>query len=241
MTDTKFNWSRAAKLAAAPLMLGTVAACATPFKADVSRFATQLPAPQGQTFAVVADDPALAGGLEFALYADYVEAEMARLGYVQAAGPENANLLVRFDYDVDNGRERVRSTGSGFYDPFYSSWYGYRPIGYSRLGYRSRYRGYGGFRGGPWAFGYHDPFFDGPQVRSYTVYTSEIDLKIDNTATGERLFEGSAEAVSRSDRLQYLVPNLVDAMFTDFPGNSGETVRISIAPEDRSKKVRRID
>ena len=28
-------------------------------------FATQLPAPQGQTYAVVADDPSLAGGLEF--------------------------------------------------------------------------------------------------------------------------------------------------------------------------------
>ena len=239
MTISTFNWSRAAKLAAAPLMLGTVAACATPFKADVSRFATTLPAPQGQTFAVVADDPALAGGLEFALYADYVEAEMAKLGYVQAASPEAANLLVRFDYGVDNGRERVRSTGAGFYDPFYSSWYGYRPFRYSRLGLRSRYRGF--YRGGPWAYGFHDPFFGGPQIRSYTVYTSEIDLKIDDTATGQRIFEGSAEAVSRSDRLQYLVPNLVDAMFTDFPGNSGETLRISIAPEDRSKKVRRID
>ena len=42
----------------APLMLATLAACATPFNADVSRFASQLPAPQGQTFAIVADDPA---------------------------------------------------------------------------------------------------------------------------------------------------------------------------------------
>ena len=64
-------------------------------------------------------------------------------------------------------------------------------------------------------------------------------MKIDNTATGQRLFEGKAQAVSTSDRLQYLVPNLVEAMFTDFPGNSGETLRISIKPEET--KVRRID
>ncbi|RYD96065.1 MAG: DUF4136 domain-containing protein, partial [Sphingomonadales bacterium] len=32
---------------------------------------------------------------------------------------------------------------------------------------------------------------------------------------------------------QYLVPNLVQALFTDFPGRSGETVRISIAPENQ--------
>ena len=46
-------------------------------------------------------------------------------------------------------------------------------------------------------------------------------MKIDNTATGERLFEGQAQAVSRSNRLHALVPNLVDAIFTDFPGKFG--------------------
>ena len=70
-------------------------------------------------------------------------------------------------------------------------------------------------------------------MHSYTIYTSGIDMKIDRTADGQRLFEGRAQAISTSNRLQYLVPNLVDAMFTGFPGNSGETVRISIAPEDQ--------
>ncbi|MBL45003.1 MAG: lipoprotein transmembrane [Sphingomonadaceae bacterium] len=216
------------------MILAGLAACATPFKADVSRYQTQLPAPQGESYYVVADDPALAGGLEFAQYANLVEAQMARLGYAEAASPEDATLLVRFDYGVDNGRERVRTTG--FHDPFYSPWYGYRsPFGYrSRLGYyRPRYYG------SRWGYGFYDPWFGGPEVRSYTVYTSGIDMKIDRAATGERLFEGKAQAVSTSNRLQYLVPNLVEAMFTDFPGNSGETLRISIAPEKTT--VRRID
>ncbi|WP_114522428.1 DUF4136 domain-containing protein [Altererythrobacter sp. ZODW24] len=221
MTRFSQNWGRRLKLVAAPLMLATVAACATPFKADVSRFQTQLPAPQGQTFAVVADDPALAGGLEFSRYADFVEAEMAALGYTEAS-PENATLLVRFDYGVDNGRERIRRSGFGGYgDPFYSPWYRYSP--YRRLGFRH-------YRASRWGYGWHDPFFDSG-VRSQTVYTSGIDMKIDRTADGERLFEGKAQAASTSNRLQYLVPNLVEAMFTDFPGNSGETVRISVAPE----------
>ena len=58
-------------------------------------------------------------------------------------------------------------------------------------------------------------------------------MKIDRKADGVRLFEGKAEAVSTSNRLQHLVPNLVEAMFTNFPGNSGETVRISVAPEKK--------
>jgi hypothetical protein len=232
MTSLKHGWRRQFKLASVPILLAGLAACATPFKADVSRFQTQLPAPQGESFYVVADDPGLAGGLEFAQYADFVEAEMARLGYVQAPSADDATLLVRFDYGVDNGRERVRTTG--FHDPFYSPWYGYRPFYRSRLGYYHP-RSFGS----RWGYGFYDPWFGGPEIRSYTVYTSGIDMKIDRTATGERLFEGRAQAVSTSDRLQYLVPNLVDAMFTDFPGNSGETVRISIKPED--KVVRRID
>ena len=217
-----FKWGRTAKLASVPLLLAGLAACATPFRADVSRFQTQLPAPAGESFYVVADDPTLAGGLEFALYADEVEAQMERLGYAQAASPEAASLLVRFDYDVDNGRERIRSTGTGFYDPFYSPWYGYSP--YRSRFYRSRFNR-------AWGYGFYDPWFGGPDIRSTTVYTSGIQMKIDRTADGQRLFDGSAEAVSTSNRLQYLVPNLVEAMFTDFPGNSGETVRISIAPE----------
>ncbi|WP_324261594.1 DUF4136 domain-containing protein [Altererythrobacter sp. H2] len=233
MNTTRNTRVRLMKLAAVPLLLAGLAACATPFKADVSRFQTQLPAPQGQSFAVVADDPALAGGLEFSRYADLVEAQMARLGYAQAASPEQASLLVRFDYGVDNGRERVRSTG--FADPFWGSWHSYRPVYYrTRSGYIRRIH-----PSSAWGYGFHDPWFGGGEVESYTVFTSGIDLKIDNVASGQRLFEGKAEAVSTSNRLPHLVPNLVEAMFTDFPGNSGETVRITIAPD--KKTVRRID
>jgi len=211
--------------AALPVALALgLSACATPFKADVSRFAVPLPAPAGQTFAVVAEDPKLAGGLEFATYANAVAAELTQLGYTRAASPESADMLVRFDYRVDNGRERVRTDFNGGF-------------GYGGFG------GFGRFNRG-YAFGLYDPFlfgggFGGPDVRSYTIYTSGVDVKIDRRADGQRLFEGKAEAVSRSNRLPRLVPNLVDALFTDFPGNSGETVRITI--RDDEKTVRPTD
>ena len=222
--------SRFAKLVAMPLILASLGACTQNFNANVSRFATQLPAPQGQSFAVVADDPAMAGGLEFSQYSRLVEAQMARIGYAPAS-PETASLLVRFDYGVDKGREKVRSTGFQ-HDPFYSPWYGY---GRNHFGYGGNHFGYnriGYYPRGAWGYGFHDPFFDNG-YESYTVYTSGIELKIDRRADGQRLFEGKAEALSTSNRLQYVVPNLVEAMFTGFPGNSGETVRISVAPEKK--------
>jgi len=229
--------ARGMKIAAVPLLLAGLAACATPFRADVSRFESQLPAPAGQTFVVLPEDPALAGGLEFARYADYVEAEMEELGYTQAASPDDATLLVLFDYGVDDGREKVVSQPGFYGDPFFSPWYGYRPFyyrgpgGVPRLGYVPR---------GAWGYGWNPGYFGyGRDIDSYTVYTSGIDLKIDRASDGQRLFEGRAQAVSTSNRLQYLVPNLVEAMFTDFPGNSGETVRITIKPEDQAVKPSR--
>jgi hypothetical protein len=205
------------KLAAAILLMCALAACASPFNANVSRFQSQLPAPSGQTFAVVADDPRMAGGIEFSQYAHLVEAKLAQHGYTPVPDPAHATLLVRFDYGVDKGRERIRSYGFGA--PYWGPWYG-----------PGRY--WGPWHGGPWSYGWYDPWFDNG-IESYTVYTSGIDMKIERRADGLRLFEGKAEAVSTSNRLQYLVPNLVEAMFTGFPGNSGETVRISVAPEKK--------
>ena len=220
-----FGWM---KLAMVPLMLATLAACATPFKADVQRFSAQLPAPQGQSYAVVADDPALAGGLEFSQYAALVDAKMSQLGYARAAGPASADLVVRFDYGVDKGRTQVRS--SGFADPYWSGWYGYPRHGYyGRRGYYSPF-----YPRGAWGYGWNDPWFNQGYETS-TVFISAVSLKIDRRADGTRLFEGKAEAASASNRLGYLVPNLVEAMFSDFPGNSGETVRISVAPEKKNK------
>ena len=211
---------RGLKLMLAPLALATLAACASHFNADVSRFETQLPAPAGQTFAVVADDPANAGGIEFGMYAQHVSERLSALGYVPASDPQAADLVVSFGYGIDTGRERVRS--SGFSDPFWGPWYGYRPYAYRGF--------YGPYS--PWGWGWNSAWYGG-DVHSYTIYTSGIDMRIDRRADGQRLFEGRAQAVSTSNHLQYLVPNLIDAMFTGFPGNSGETVRISIAPENQ--------
>ena len=127
------NLGRTLKLAAVPLALGTLAACATPFNANVQRFQSALPAPQGQTFTIVADDPALAGGLEFNQYASFVADRLASLGYRPVNSVAGADLLVRFDYGIDKGRQRIRDTG--FRDPFYDPWFGYSRIGYSRFGY----------------------------------------------------------------------------------------------------------
>lgn len=213
----------------APLAL--LSGCAVGLPTQVSRF-QQLPVPNGQTFAIEAADPRNRGGLEFERYADLVRRGLAAEGYTPVPSGANASLIVSLDYGVDNGQTQVVSTGfgrSGFGGFGYGG-FGYRPF-YSRFGY------FGGSRLG-FHYGWNDPFWYGGgfnDVRSYTLYTSFLDLDI-RRSDGQSVFEGLVKARSRTDDLQTLVPNLVEAMFTGFPGRSGETVRITVPPASRDRR-----
>jgi hypothetical protein len=228
------------KLAAAVLLGASalaVSGCAATLPTKVTRFQA-MPVPAGQTFAIVPGAGAAGrGGLEFQQYALIVAQQLAMRGYRPVANPAQAQLVVQLGYGVDQGRQVVQEDpfirsrgfggyyGAGFgrYDPFWGIHYG-RPY-YSRFGY-------GGF-GSPFYYGWNDPFWTGG-IDVYTEYRSQLDMDIRDRATNQSLFEGKAQARSTTDQRQTLVPNLIEAMFTGFPGRSGETVRISV-PSRRTR------
>ncbi len=218
---------------AAPIALLALAACAAPFQAKVSRFQS-LPVPQGQSFAIVAADPGMNNGLEFRNYASLVAARLGQVGYAPTANVGNADLVVTLDYGVDKGREKLRETG---FSGFGYGYGGYRH-GFGSFGYGGFGRPYYGFGRRAYLSGFYDPFLfdDFNSVESYTVYNSELDMKIERRSTRERIFEGKAQAMSVDNDLTTLVPNLIEAMFTGFPGNSGETVKITVAPPGKTRR-----
>ena len=209
-----------AAAAAASLGLG---GCVTGLPTQVSRFQA-MPAPAGQTFVIRAEDREKNGGLEFRQYADIVRQNLTTAGYREAASERDATFIVTLDYGVDQGRERVVARPDPFGDPWGYRGFGYRPY------YGRYYGGFGRYRS-PFFWGWHDPFWSDFDLESYTLYTSFLDMDIRRASDGQSLFEGHAQARSRSNELPRLVPNLVEAMFTGFPGNNGETVRITVMPE----------
>ncbi len=231
---------RKMKLAAAA-MLGAavlgVSGCATGFPAQVSRFQA-MPAPMGQTFFVVPMDQRLNGSLEFQRFGSYVAQAMAAQGYAPAPNPASATLIVHVGYAVDRGTTEYNDNRVG----------GFGGYGFGRghfgLGLGLGYGGFGGFYGRPYysRFGYYrDPFFwgwDDPfwagGMSSYTVYKSNLDVDIRRRGDNLAVFEGHARARSETDDLNRIVPNLVEAMFTGFPGRSGETVKITVPPPGRA-------
>jgi hypothetical protein len=203
------------------LLLALAAACAPTFRADVARF-QMMPPPSGQTFAIKPADPKKEGSIEFRTYAAMVAQQLAAQGYQPANGTA-PTLTVTFDYGVDDGREKIATRPGAWAPGFGYGWYGY-PVGYPYH-----------FRGRPAYWGaFYDPFwgspFDRPEVYSYTVYDSFVDLRITRAGSTESVFEGRAEARANSDNLTKLVPNLVTALFKDFPGRSGEKVRVTVQP-----------
>jgi hypothetical protein len=215
------------------LLLGAgaivISGCAATLPAQVTRFQA-MPAPTGQSFYVVpgSGQPA---GLEFGQYASLVSQQLAAKGYRPAGAPQLADMLVRLDYGVDEGTREIREdpfSSRRYRDPFYDPYWGV----YFGRPYYSRY-GYYGYSS-PFYWGWNDPFWYDDYYggrgrdREYTVFKSHLDMNIVRRADNQPLFEGHAKARSQTDELGVLVPNLVEAMFTGFPGRSGETVKITV-------------
>ena len=220
---------------AAPAALLALSACATGFPAQVSRF-QQMPAPQGQSFVIESADPDERGGLEFSQYASLVRRHLLAQGYSEAPSRDAATLIVAVDYGVDQGRQQIVER-PGFARPYYGG-FGYGRFGYGGFGYRPFYSRFGYYgRRSPFYFGWDDPFWGAgyDDIDVYTVYNSFLDLDIRRAGDGQKVFEGTAKARSRTDDLRTLVPNLVEAMFTGFPGNSGEQVKITVPPPARQR------
>ena len=204
---------RKSLLAAALLAGASLSACTSTINSDVARF-HRLSAPSGETFRIVPADSAKNGSLEFDTYARQVSDQLTRVGF-RPAGDAAPTLEVKLDYGISGGKEKIatRNYGSSFRGGF---------------GYASFYRGYGGRFYDP----FYDPFFYGawsePEVYSYTVYNRNLKMDIVRSNGGEKLFEGRVESIGSDNRLPEVMPYLVQAMFTNFPGNSGVTQQVKI-------------
>ena len=217
-------------LAAAALL----SACAPSFEARVARFSA-LPTPPAKTFYVEPANKAYVGGLEFASYAKLVKTQMLANGFTEVAAPGSADVTVMLDYDVGAPQQRIQTRpgtnigwGGGWGAPRLGwrrlglapllgrrlgRWLGRRRLGRRRLGRRL------GWRLGPGSL-----FGD----RIYHL----MAMKMVRTADKTSLFEGRADTTSRTGNLPALMPNLVRAMFTQFPGTNGQTVRVRFNPND---------
>lgn len=198
------------------LVAGVLSACATGpriVRTEVTSFDAWGTLPADKTYVFVRTLE-YQNSLEMQSYEDIVRDELAIQGFRQETDPARARLAVTLRPSVVGLQVRVRDP---FGDPFYRPWGGwYGGYGYGR---------FGGFYD-PWPY-WGSSFYDTAEV-----YRRRLELDIDSKSeAGKRYYEGRAESTGESKALPPVMPALIRALFTDFPGNSGQTRRVDIPVE----------
>lgn len=235
---TKFSQSparRSLTRLVLPLAAATLfAACAPTFEARVARFSA-LPTPPAKTFYVEPANQAYAGGLEFASYAGLVKQQMLANGFSEVATLAAADVTVLLDYVVGPPRQRIETRpavnvgwGGGWGSAGWGGGgWGWHPYWGPGWGGSVWSGGWGGGWNGGW---------NQQEIYSVTEFNTVMAVKMVSTTDKRALFEGRAETTSRSNNLPILMPNLVRAMFTKFPGTNGQVVRVRFNPNDPSSQ-----
>lgn len=189
------------------IALPLLAACTPILRGDVVTF-HEGPLPMGETIRVEAIDPAKGETLEFRQYARQISEELLDAGYQPVGADEQAQLIARLDYSVMPGPVDVRlERGPHVYYHF----------------------SYGRFRY-PYYIGMMNRWE--PEVRSTPAYIRSLSMVIVNDGSiegeGERLFEARVESIGSERQLPEIMPYLISALFSNFPGESGVTKVVTI-------------
>lgn len=192
-------------LALGAMLMLTLSACAERMQTQVSRFHTISAPPAGEKVLIEPADPARAG-IEFAGYADLVGQELGQHGYQPAKG-ETPDIIARLAFEV------VELPGAA--DGGSSTRIG--------LGIGGGGRHLGGGLGTSFGLGGSEP--QSSYVRRLMVVMIDAD-------SGQRIYEGRVESRGRNPDLAAVMPYLVEALFREFPGTSGETKMVKLDVDD---------
>ena len=171
--------------------------------AQVTRFHLGQPIARGE-IRVEPADPGQAGSLEFAQTVASVERELGRLGWIVASGNARSEqvALVRVEQRARMGPRG----GSGL------------SVGIGG--------GTGGYRSGV-GVGATIPVGSGG---AREIVTTELNVRIQRRSDATVAWEGRGELEARGDsplaQRPAAVDRLVEALFRDFPGESGHTIRV---------------
>jgi len=176
--------------------------CSKTITSDVTRF-HNLPAPNAETIEVVSRDPKLQNSLEFGKYAELVGWYLGKAGYSPPKGP-SSHFVARISYGIQS-TDGVIDSG---------------PRSSVAIGAGGGSHHSGVSVGISFPLGKNDP---------RQVYIRILSMEIIRRSDGVKLFEG--QVTSRGQEgLPLMMPYMVDALFQDFPGETGTSNRVKATP-----------
>lgn len=190
--------------AAAALSLSACATTEREAPSQVTRFHLGQPVARAQ-IAIEAFDPADQNSLEFRAYADAVARQLTQLGWTVVGSAQSEQIAL---INVEQGSREALAQRS--------------PISI----------GVGGSTGG-WGSGVGAGVGIGIPVgrsRSREIVATQLEVRIKRRSNGEVFWEGRASTEARADdplaQRTVVVEKLAQALFRDFPGESGRTISV---------------
>ena len=183
-------------------------ACQMSVHSDVTVFHQLPPDVYGKTYAFY-PAPEQQGSLEYKTYEEDVRQQLFRWGFVEKPASA-AELAVFMTYAVDGGKSVVTSS------PEYAQQC--VPVYNKKKGQTESYC---------------SQTYVGSRTSSSVVYQHTLKLIMRNRAQFEKgktvnVYEGTAVATEGSAQLNEILPYLIDALFTGFPGANGQTRSVNV-------------
>jgi hypothetical protein len=198
--------TRTAALLGGLLAVSLLGGCAAEqLRANVVRFHSGFAVQSGQSISVRPVDAALANSLEFSTYAAVLTDRLAQLGYKPAAsGPTDLVAELAFgqitrDTSIEGGRSPV-TVGVG-------------------VGGGSGNFGLGGSLNFP---------IGSKSNQNRGMRDTQVSVRIKRSGEDKPVWEGRATSESlnvETNNLPKLMPAMIDAVLSNFPGESGKTSR----------------
>jgi hypothetical protein len=192
--------------AGAILLAASLAGCATttgggPGGTEVTRFHLGQPIARGP-IAIEAADPAATNTPEFRIYADIIGRELGRLGWTVVNTPGNSEQVALVNV-AQGSREAYKRP----------------PV---TIGIGGGTGGWHGGVGGGASFGVGG----GPRQVTGTLLEVRIKRRSDGTVFWEGRATTETPSASPESQPAAAVEKLASALFRDFPGDSGRTIRL---------------
>ncbi len=182
-------------------------ACSNNIYADVTRFHSNQPISRG-TLAIVAADPSVGASLEFRTHAETVAVQMRRLGYSTGLPASQAEFIATVDITQADAQGNVTRPGV--------------TVG----------GGVGVPIGNNAGLGANVAVPVGGSRRNPALRTTTLAVQIQRRADRAQIWEGRAtkQVAANEDIAQATnaVPALSEALFREFPGTPGVTVRVRL-------------
>lgn len=183
------------------IALSTLAACAGGYKSDVTRF-HNLPRPAGESIEVTAARPERQNSIEFDQYAQMVGSRLGAIGYAPPAAGQSTPLIAYVDYGMQPVAGPQYEEGSS------------ASIG---MGTGGRHTSFG--------IGFSFPIGESKPRQDY-VYILSLDIV--RRGDGVKLYEGKSSIRATGKAMNEMMPLLIDALFADFPGQSGTASQVKV-------------